>query len=617
MNNLRRALRGDTILNRAPGNVDAFQDGIHLDFVNNYHYTKAPGAAPNVAPLTSLFTFTRNGPATFLGRSGLIEYANENLWLQSQAFDDAAWNKARVTVTANSITAPDGTLTADTINEDGTAASTHFIQQSIATIGIVQTLSVCLKAGTRSWAALQLGAGNTTYFNLGAGLLGFDGGVLARGIEPLGSGWYRCWITKLVNTNTNALIYICEGDADATFDGLSAASMYAWGGQLQKGFNVGPYLPTTTTAKYDQPRIEYDANGNCLGLLMEASRTNLCLQSEDLATTWVPGSATISSSFGTAPDGALTSDKVVENGLAGVHSAQQNITVAATTTYTLTAFMKPAGRQWGFLFFDDGAANGVSAVFDLTNGVISKAAFNNGTGSGAVASITRAANGFFRCTVSGQIPAVTGRVSLGPSNAASPGTAFPNYTGDSSSGVEVWGVQLELGAFPSSYIPTTTVAVARTADSCIRTLGSEFSATAGTVVVAGRAGGGVEASVAQSVWAISDGGTNNRFNLVRVAAASSLDHRVVSGGVLQNTGTDVVITNLQTFKSAMAWAVNDLAASFNGSAVLTDLSMTLPTVTQVELGTVAGASQGNGHIRRFDYFPERKSNGYLQQWSRP
>lgn len=356
------------------------------------------------------------------------------------------------------------------------------------------------------------------------------------------------------------------------------------------------------------PRIEYDASGNCLGLLMEASRTNLMTYSQDLSgADWSSLGSTLSSNSATAPDGTTTADLVTEDGGSSAHGYVNNRTLATSTVYTTSFWAKPNGRTFAIMrYTGTGWLNSDQAAFFNLTGSGSLGTL----GTGVTATITAYPNGWYRCTSTYTTAASSGTGS-GSRLAFSSADTTQIYAGNSSSGMYFWGVQQEAGQFASSYIPTTTTSVARTADSCIRTLGAEFSATAGTVVVQGRTGGGVEAAVAQSVWAICDGGTNNRFNLVRVAASTSFDHRVVTGGVLQNTGTDVVISNLQQFKSAMAWAANDLAASFNGAAVLTDGSMTLPTVTQVELGTVAGASTGNCHIRCFDYYPVRLPNADL------
>lgn len=360
------------------------------------------------------------------------------------------------------------------------------------------------------------------------------------------------------------------------------------------------------------PRIEYDASGNCLGLLIEGAKTNLCLQSQDFGTTWAVNSCSVSANAIASPDGTTTADKLVEAAATARHYFSQSITKAASSIqYAVSAFFKSAERTFGCIRVSDGPQAGDARVnINLSTGTLSSTVISGSGFSGASAIVTAHSSGWYRVTlVFTSSTDTTLRVEFGADTDNDP-AAF-SYAGDGTSGLYIWGAQVEAGAFPSSYIPTTTGSVARTAESCIRTLGAEFSATAGTVVVKGRTGGGVDASFGQSVWAICDGGTNERFNLIRVGGSTSLDHRVVDGGVLQNTGTDVVITNLTAFKSAMAWSVNDLAASFNGAAALVDGSMTLPTVTQCELGTVAGASQGNCHIRTFDYWPTRLPNADL------
>lgn len=173
-----------------------------------------------------------------------------------------------------------------------------------------------------------------------------------------------------------------------------------------------------------------------------------------------------------------------------------------------------------------------------------------------------------------------------------------------------WGVQQEAGQFASSYIPTTTTSVARTADSCIRTLGSEFSATAGTVVVQGRASGGQDASVGQAVWSFDDGTLNERFCFTRSPTTDNGNYIVTDGGVAQAVLPNTFV-NLTTFKAGAAWAANDAAVTFNGNAIQTDAAVTLPTVTTLNLGGMALSTQMNGHIRRFDYYPTRLPNTYL------
>ena len=68
------------------------------------------------------------------------------------------------------------------------------------------------------------------------------------------------------------------------------------------------------TVAANVPRFDYDPiSGECKGLLIEESRSNSLLRSEDFTTTWSPSAASISSNVITAPDGNTTADKLVEN----------------------------------------------------------------------------------------------------------------------------------------------------------------------------------------------------------------------------------------------------------------------------------------------------------------
>lgn len=544
-----------------------YHDGISYNAETGHVVLKAVGAAPTITTLTSAFTFTRNSTSTFVGQAGLIQTANENQFLQSQTMDNASWTKTRVTVTANSETAPDGTLTADTINEDGTAGNTHILQQGIATVGFVQTLSVYLKAGTRSWAALQLGAGNTCYFNLGSGVLGTNGGVVSMSMTSAGSGWYRCSITKLVNTNANAMIYVAEGDNDATFDGLSAASLYAWGAQLQNGQDLGEYLPTVASAKYDQPRVEYDSNGNCLGLLMEAARTNLALHSNDHTNAaWVKTTMTTAKTS-TGPDGVTNSATRLTASAGNALSVQTVVSASATRAYSV--WMRRITGTGDIQMTLDGGVGWTTKTltsswqrFDITQAAVTNPVFG------------------IRIVTSGDA-------------------------------IDVYGNQMESAAFPSSLMPTTTVSVTRAADRCIRTLSTEFSAATGTLIVSGDVTNSVGATPA--IAAFHNNAGTGAEEMILYANAGARRWLVTDGGVAQGNVLGGSITDGIAGKMASVYAANDLDLAVNGTmSGLQDTSATLPTVTHLDLMRQDASAITLGHIRRLDYYPTRQPNAFLQ-----
>lgn len=405
------------------------------------------------------------------------------------------------------------------------------------------------------------------------------------------------------NAETGRVVLKAAGSAPSITT-LTSAFTFTGGNQSMYMGPAGLLVASATNT----PRIEYDANGNPLGLLMEASRTNLWLRSQEFDNaSWSKVRATVSANTIAGPDGTSTADTLVEDGTAAnTHLLRQDYASATSgTTYTLSVFAKAKERSQIVLLFgaDTAAFANEGVLFTLSGS--GTAAIS--TGSPVAYGIEALANGWYRCWASATCASTTNailRIYLASSNSST-------YSGDGASGLYLWGAQLEAGRFLSSYIPTTTVSVARTADSCIRTLGSEFSATAGTVVVAGRASGGRDAAVGQAVWSFDDGTLNERICLTRSPTTDSANYIVTDGGVAQATiaGT---FSNLTAFKSAAAWAANDFVHVFNGASA-TDAAGTLPTATVCNLGGLAGGGTVmNGHIRRFDYYPTRLPNAFLQ-----
>jgi hypothetical protein len=172
--------------------------------------------------------------------------------------------------------------------------------------------------------------------------------------------------------------------------------------------------------------------------------------------------------------------------------------------------------------------------------------------------------------------------------------------------------QLELGAFATSVIPTTTTALTRAADvASVNTLSPWFNATEGTLfaqyIRAGLTPSGGAAG-------FDDGAANNMIRFVfGTATPANQRFDVNTGGVSQATvlvnATGVVNT---LYKDAGAYKLNDIAATENGAAVGTDNVATIPTVTNLKIGSNPIVAYLNGWIQRITYYPRRLSNAELQ-----
>ena len=150
---------------------------------------------------SDIITFSRSSNATRIGPNGLVQYAPHNLLLQSQTLDNASWTKSSVTVTANAAAAPDGTVTADQV---AATSTTVYLTQSVGSLAVGQyTISVYLKSGTTSWAALTLSDSvanaNGRYFDLSSVAVGGSTGlavgsnvtVVSASATNIGNGWVR------------------------------------------------------------------------------------------------------------------------------------------------------------------------------------------------------------------------------------------------------------------------------------------------------------------------------------------------------------------------------------------------------------------------------------------
>jgi hypothetical protein len=175
----------------------------------------------------------------------LIEELRTNLLLRSEEFDDASWVKTNATVTANTIVAPDGTLTGDELVEN-TSFGNHLVTQSLtkAASAITYTISCYLKS-SKSGARLLLDGGTNTNkvqvsfdltlgtISVGAQSAGTFSSPVAS-ISSVGNGWYRCILTGTTGTETTlrSRIWLLD-DVSDTYTGDGYSGIYIWGAQLE------------------------------------------------------------------------------------------------------------------------------------------------------------------------------------------------------------------------------------------------------------------------------------------------------------------------------------------------------------------------------------------------
>jgi hypothetical protein len=346
-------------------------------------------------------------------------------------------------------------------------------------------------------------------------------------------------------------------------------------------------------------RFDFDPIAlTCKGLLIEESRTNLILQSEDFSTTWSLTNATAVADEVLAPDNQLTADMVTATGATAV-IAQSVAKASSAITYTASIFVKGNSSVFTLSLDDTNASNRGRVELNLNTGDIGNITAS-GTFTNASASVSSYANGFYRLVLT-----VT-------SSAASTVRMRPFFT-TTSSVVYLWGAQLEAGAFATSYIPTVSSQVTRTADVATMT-GTNFSdwysAGAGGVVarvlpstVSGtRPALQFDDATADEVIALRGETTNPELVIVD---GGSPQAQIDAGTIAANTA----------YNLGAAWNTDNCAAAVNGGAAVTDTSATIPTVTQARLGS-NGINYLNGHLQTARYWPQRIINAEVQAFSK-
>jgi hypothetical protein len=181
----------------------------------------------------------------------ILEPQRQNVCLWSENFNNAAWVKTNVSVTANSIASPDGYTNADTLAGNGSSGS-HIIQQIIAVYGANDTISIFAKKGTNNFIQIYTDFVNTDYanFNLNTGVVGDKGATTgATTITDYGNGWYRCTMVtgSALSGNVNIALISSATSARAETNSLST-NLYIYGAQVESGAYATSYIPTLGSA---------------------------------------------------------------------------------------------------------------------------------------------------------------------------------------------------------------------------------------------------------------------------------------------------------------------------------------------------------------------------------
>jgi hypothetical protein len=357
---------------------------------------------------SEFITFTRASNATVTDSDGKIKWAPHNLLLASEQFDSASWTKTSTTPTANAVAAPNGTTTADTLTASGANGTTL---QSYTSLGVSYTFGIWLKRKTGT-GNIQIAADSGTYTTV-----------------TITSDWALYTVTQTPAAGT-----ISAGIRIVT----SADAVEAWGAHLYRSDLGGMKANTSAYPMYNP-----------------TTPKNLIGFSEDWSNAaWTKtgilafGSGSVSNAI-VAPNGLLTADLIIPDTSTGFHFTKPvaAVTAPANTTYTYSAYVKPAGYTKFAL--RETVATGVYAGFLLSGAgsVIDKSA-------SATATITALSDGWYRLSMTVAVAPTSiglGLYPLAPSYTS--GVVEVSWTPNGTDGFYLWGAQLSDSASLDAYVP--------------------------------------------------------------------------------------------------------------------------------------------------------------------
>ena len=188
---------------------------------------------------------TASGDYFQLTTNGKFYRLWKNLLQRSNEFTNSAWAKNGVSVTASSLSSPDGSLNASKLIPG--ASNQQFIYQNI---GAGQyTHSVYAKAG--EYNLLSMGVYDSAWrmqavFNLTTGTISSNGAGSAA-IVSVGNGWYRCSVSGTTFASAPFRIQVTNNAADgtSTFAGNGSDGLHIWGAQVEYGSTATTYEAKT------------------------------------------------------------------------------------------------------------------------------------------------------------------------------------------------------------------------------------------------------------------------------------------------------------------------------------------------------------------------------------
>lgn len=336
------------------------------------------------------------------------------------------------------------------------------------------------------------------------------------------------------------------------------------------------------TVLANKPRLDY-LGSTCPKLLLEPQRTNLQIYSEQINNaTYTKQDLTVVTNDAVAADGTTTADKLYPTTSGSSRQFFSAFAISTATVYTTSLFAKAGGKNWFRMLGINGSGN---ASFNLADGTVTTVS------GGFTATINPYGNGWYRCTLTGTSSSTLGYLGAILINSSTDSSITANGT----DGVYFWGLQVEAGAYATSYIPTTTASVTRNAETCYKASATALiGQTEGTAYINFIYNSTGSACV---TIALNDTTNDNRIQFEIGSAGSGILYLFSAGTGYVTLSTGSFVANTE-YKIAIKYKLNEVSLFKNGIKYGPDITATMPTsLTRIELGSELLSSFNNYKIK--------------------
>jgi hypothetical protein len=338
-------------------------------------------------------------------------------------------------------------------------------------------------------------------------------------------------------------------------------------------------------------------------LLVEPQRTNITTYSEQFDNAgWSKYIGSVTANATTSPNGTTTADKFIDSTDNDIHAIYKAYTISGDTTFSI--YVKAA--EYSKIAFTNLSDSG-TAKFDLSNGTIISTAANwkNST----IESIN---NGWYR--ISSTTNGVSGAKAIGTSLLNSSNQEV--FVGTGTSGIFLWGAQVEAGSYATSYIPTTSASVTRNADVISKTgISSLIGQTEGVIFIDYYASAQNQDGVSYAFLFLGGNSTNN---ILIYNSGTALQWFIQStSGIIVNENANQTIVAGTRYKIAVAYKAGDYALYINGVQKRTSTNASAPPMmSQFNLNGEdygVNAAKVKNEFNAVAFWPTRLTNTQLAQ----